>query len=186
MKHLLTTILILLTLTVKADFKESLLDIAFTGLPVFGAPVYKNIHTDYDRNCLIVSPSFDPKLLLLGDKRYGASSVMDFKARTQLRVGRLWHPFIAWEVCPWAELKAYTGGVQYKFYNGYISALIGIETGMIKNQGKKVWTNGINFEIEKWTRHGFAITYLGEYMSRPELSQPRMIYTGRITLKLIL
>lgn len=152
-----------------------------------GKPVYDNIHTDYDRNCLLVSPSLDLKLFILGDQRYNESfGILDTKHRVQLRVARLWHPFIAWEHCGWAELEALTGGVQYKFLNGYWSALAGVEGGRIHNQGKTDWTYGINFEVEKWTPLGIAWFYLGDYLYRPNLANPRFIYSGRIGVKIIL
>ena len=171
---------ILIGLIVTINLSANPIALIFTGWWTVGTAHFINFNPhgvvhDWERSGVLISISQDPTVRI-------NQSLTDIKFKGGYKLGKF-HPYIAYEYAGYpVYLDAYTVGCYYQFYekriksfgNKYGVALkIGYETGMIKNQGQKVWTNGISLRGELWLRkHGVGFFGEYDYFTRPELTNP--------------
>jgi hypothetical protein len=185
-KRLIILPLLIVSLNAGASngYVNSALFMASTGWWVVGVPTLitfnkKGVVYDWQRSGVMFSLSQDPVMAM--------QEIWDLKFKGGVKLKK-WHPYVAYE---WAgspiNMEAYTVGCYYQFYqrrvkkmgNKYgVTIKAGYETGMIKNQNQKVWTNGISLRGELWLRYwkfnGFGFFAEIDYFTRPELVNPHV------------
>jgi len=174
-KHYCLTLLLFISYQVAASpIGSAVLGTIFIGTPTTLAYCHY-WHDNFDsENGLYVSPGVDPKML--------SELKLDIRQRVYYKHNRL-NPYFVWEAFGWAEYESYTTGLDYCLIDRKLAFLTGFETGIIHNQGKKAWTNGVNVELRLHTKGNYSVSYIGNVKTRPEISKD-YVYSGYIHLNI--
>lgn len=139
-------------------------------------PLFDRFWTYEDRqtNGLYLSQGLDPKMIFDGVG-------LDFYERLSGHFNRI-EPSIIWESFSQIDFQAIGFSLDYAIINRKVSLLTGFETLSIFNQNKSVQGYGVNAEVRYLINNRYSISYLGDIISRPELSTKKAIYNGRLNL----
>jgi hypothetical protein len=183
MKIKTTILALLISLNISAgnSHENAMLFFASSGWWAVGIPSLVTFNKsgvihDWQRSGVMISISQDPTMAM--------QKIWDLKFKGGIKICKV-HSYVAYEhAFDPVNLQAYTIGLSYQFYGARVKKLgnqfgitlkAGYETGGIKNQGQKVWTNGLVLRCELWSRkNNVGIFWEGDYFTHPELINPHI------------
>lgn len=149
-------------------------------IPFYDANWHKPISNEKG---LLLSSGFDAKMAF--------TEGFDGRAKISLDFGKLETGFI-YEYFPAVRYQGFGIGVDYTIINRKLSLLTGIETTRILNYNTdrhfSVQSVGINLEVRYILNKRVSISYLGNFKTRPELSEikPDVLYSGYLHINYLL